>query len=88
MNIPNVSFATLVPISTNSSIDFVLEKICKAPQSSPYYFPLFFIPTQLSSSQICGSINRMSVMEPGTLKELEYAINSKLPPKYSKSFEK
>ena len=43
------------------------------------------IQTQLSSSQICGSINCVSSMGPGTFKELEDAINPQLPPNYQKA---
>ena len=68
-----------VRVMNPSDSPIQLYKGQKIAQFQPV-FESISIPTQLPSSQICGSINNMSVMEPDTLKELEAAINPQLPP--------
>ena len=68
-----------VRVMNPSDSPIQLSKGQKIAQVQPV-FESISIPTQLSSSQICGSINNMSVMELDTLKELEAAINPQLPP--------
>ena len=68
-----------VRVMNPSDSPIQLYKGQKIAQFQPV-FESISIPTQLPSSQICGSINNMSVMEPETLKELEAAINPQLPP--------
>ena len=67
-----------VPVMNPSDSPIQLYKGQKIAQFQPV-FESISTPTQLSSSQICSSITSMAAMEPGTLNELEGAINPQLP---------
>ena len=66
-----------VRVMNPSDSPIQLYKGQKIAQFQPV-FESISTPTQLSSSQICGSINSMAAMEPGTFNELEGAINPQL----------